>query len=123
MFYQWKMEMDLTFEDETVLMTVKPQDQIVQPERVSTILKVKKCILQRWRIFLLKDLLSPFEWHSFCLTFSSEDRVRKVYLDNQPVLQDVLRSDEDFICILGQVFKNHYYILAFKQVRQEHGVP
>ena len=41
MFYQWKMEMDLTFEDETVLLTVKPQDQIVQPERVSTILKVK----------------------------------------------------------------------------------
>ena len=43
MFYQWKMEMDLTLEDDTFLLTVKPQDQIVQPEGVSSIRKVKKC--------------------------------------------------------------------------------
>ena len=85
------MEMDLTFEDETILLTVKPQDQIVQPEGVSAILKVANIFFQRWTFFF-KDLLTPFDWHSFCLTFNSEERVRKVYLDNQPVLQDVLRS-------------------------------
>ena len=40
MFYRWTMEMDLTLEDETVLLTVKPQDQIVQPHGVSSIMKV-----------------------------------------------------------------------------------
>ena len=100
MHYQWAMEMDLTLEDETILLTVKPQDQIVQPEGVSSILKVVKDILLSQRgqqYFILKDLLTPFEWHSFCLTFNSEERLRKVYLDNQPVLQDVLRLEEHLL--------------------------
>ena len=101
MHYQWAMEMDLTLEDKTILLTVKPQDQIVQPEGVSSILKVVKDILLSRRaqqyFNILKDLLTPFEWHSFCLTFNSEERLRKVYLDNQPVLQDVLRFEEHLL--------------------------
>ena len=54
MFYQWKMEMDLTFEDETVLLTVKPQDQIVQPEGISAILKVKYILFSELDVFYFK---------------------------------------------------------------------
>ena len=48
------MEMDLTFEDETVLLTVKPQDQIVQPEGVSAILKVKYILFSELDVFYFK---------------------------------------------------------------------
>ena len=61
MFYQWTMEMDLTLEDQSLLLTVKPQDQIVQPDGVSSIPKVKY-------IFLNSDEFSVFDLKGFADT-------------------------------------------------------
>ena len=74
MFNQWKVEMSLRFEHKTFHLNVKPHDQILQPENASSIPLVRamnKTFLYFIDFFCLKNLLTPFEWHSFCLTVDS----------------------------------------------------